>query len=139
MRRGRVLQTLQKFLKVQTYKNFLLKTKPVRLPQLLYTKLQDPLGEEKPEVRWPEAERRSPQLKGMRRRGKVRKPPSRVERPGEQRHPRPKSRGRRGGKHRLLGPHLHLGRRRPPLTAANRASWPASRSLPAAPPDSWVP
>lgn len=76
MRRGRVLQTLQKFPKMETYKNFLLKTKPVRLPQLLYTKQQEPsrksqvLSESRRKTRGsqPEAERRSLQPKARCRR-----------------------------------------------------------------------
>lgn len=88
MRRGRVLQTLQKFPKMETYKNFLLKTKPVRLPQLLYTKQQEPsrksqvLSESRRKTRGsqPEAERRSLQPKARCRR---REAAFQVERPRE--------------------------------------------------------
>ena len=51
-------------------------------------------------------------------------------------HPRPESCGRRGGRHRLLGPHQRLGCPSPPR------SWPHGPALahsPQLPPDSWVP
>ena len=137
--RGRGLQSLQKFLKMGTYKNFLLKnkTKPVRLPWLLYTKLQDRsrknrvlwVPQRKPGVRWPEAERLSPQSKARSRRRKIREAafPGVTAREAEAPAPRILRPARREAPASRPAPAPRL-----PLTAAKLASWPGSRSLPAA-------
>lgn len=131
-----MLQTLQKFLKMHTYKNFLLKAKTVGLPQLLHTKLQDTSGkspvlsESCREIQGlaAGAELRSPAADGQAPPGKVVKPLSRV---GGEKHLHPGCRARRGRRHRPLGPHQRLGRQPPPLTAANLDAWPDLRSTPA--------
>lgn len=125
---------------MHTYKKFLLKAKTVGFPQLLHTKLQDTSGknpvlsESCGEIQGlaAGAELRSPAVEGQAPlQGKVVKPLSCV---GDERHLHPGSRGRRARRHPPLGPHQRLGRRPPPLTAANLDSWPDLRSTPAVAP-----